>query len=381
LPKFDLEAELTRWRSLGQCLERGDLVLSPFEQPIEEERRGDPDQTDDNSNFSTDNVCVLSEPRIPGNKKSIRGACVDPMFRYFLDGSIRTKYVGEYVEGRLSFPLIVSEIAVAVMERIQKSLRPSTLRKNLYFIFPHKDSGLIADTTYDRINQIRERWVRESSLTCIEFLKRAEISGDPRFAFLGKVRSLMHDMEHEVAKSLTRSEDDWLVMDGAMRKEEFLNLPSAIGLAKSFSRKPVFSIDDALITLSAYMRTIGEGERSAVFRKQNPSGKVERDVAFWYLRVRSYPPMEPLGGIVKIDLNVPGETVLTAEQVRLVDRISAAVYSMRFPSVYPWPRWPSYVYPIRLAEVLMSSAFFSSYYLLQVGEELKAATRIGQSDG
>ncbi len=377
LPKFDLNAERQRWKSLGQCLKEGELILSPFENPIEEERRGDPDQADDDANFlGADNICVMSEPSLDGHKKSVRSLPMESAFRYFLDGSIRTKYVGEYIEGSLSFPLIVSEIAVAVMCRSEKTLRPAILQKDLYFVFPHKDSGLITDTTYDRLMQMQNRFAQESASTRIEFMKKTEIVRDPRSSLLGKVRALMHEMEGNVAGDLVRNKEEWLVMDGTIDKGMFLHLPNTIGLAKSFSRKPVFSMDGHVLTLSAYMKDIGEGERSAVFRKIGSSGKAQPDLVFWYLRMRTFPPMEPLGGIVKIDLNIPGDAQLTTDQVELVDRISSDVFSMRFPSVYPWPRWPSYIYPIRLAEMSMASAFLSPAYLSQIGEELKTTIQL-----
>jgi len=355
-------------------LKEGQLILSPFEGPVEEERRGDPDQTDDDANFvGANNLCVMAEPTLPNYKKSVRNSTPESRFRYFLDGSIRTKYVGEYIEGSLGFPLIVSEIAVAVIERSGKTLKPAILRKNLYFVFPHKDSGLITDTTYDRLVQMQEMFCKESATTRVEFMKKAEIVRDPRSSLLGKVRALMHEMEGSVARELARRDADWLVMDGTIDKEMFLALPSTIGLAKSFSRRPVFSVNGHVLTLSAYMRSIKEGDRSAVFRKKLASGKTQPDIAFWYLRMRTFPPMEPLGGIVKIYMNIAGDSDLTKEQVDLVDLISSEVFSMRHPSVYPWPRWPSYIYPIRLAEMSIASAFLSSAYLSQVGEELKAA--------
>ena len=72
-------------------------------------------------------------------------------FRFFLDGSIRTEYVGEYVEGGLSFPVIVSEIAVAAMERRNKKIEPYHMDKRIYCVFPHKDSHLISDSTYQKL--------------------------------------------------------------------------------------------------------------------------------------------------------------------------------------------------------------------------------------
>jgi hypothetical protein len=83
------------------------LIRTPFEQPVEEERRGDVDQYDDNLNFpGNENVCEPVED-IPNYKKNVTPHDHVKRFRFFLDGSIRTEYVGEYVEGGLSFPVIV----------------------------------------------------------------------------------------------------------------------------------------------------------------------------------------------------------------------------------------------------------------------------------
>jgi len=374
VPRFNLVTEIAKWRSVGQCLSDGDIVLSPFELPVEEERRGDPDQADDNSNFAgADNLCVSIEPSLKAGKKPIAGVrSQKDRFRFFLDGSIRTKYIGEYVEGPLSFPIIVSEIAVGVMRKDQNRLSPADLQKRLYFVFPHKDSNLVSDSTYSRLDEMRKKLDQTGSFSRIEFLKKADVTGDIRNSLLGKVRSLMHSMEHEVAGNLPRAGTDWLIMDGAIRKQEFLNLENTIGVAKSFSRKPVFSINKGqLLTLSAYMRNIRDGERSCVFVKNTPTDPILKEVVFWYVRIRTFPPMEPLGGIVKIDLKLPNNKELSNSDASLIDDISSEIFHMRAPTVYPWPRWPNYIYPIRTAEMYMSSTFLSPFSLSQIGQEMK----------
>lgn len=370
-PRFELKDEMRAWQGIGRCMTGGELVLTPFEQPIEEESRGDPDQYDDNRNFSggSEDLCEVVDPEGPHPKK-IAGTHNSKRFRYFLDGSIRTKYVGEYVEGGLSVPVIVSDISVAVVERLGQQLSARDYRKNLWFIFPHKDTGSISDTTYERIEELSRELEQSRSLTRIDFLKKSESVGDVRTSLLGKVRSVMHNTEHDVAEHLDRSESDWLIMDGAIRKQEFVNLRSTIGLAKSFSRKPVFDIGSGHLTLPAYMKSVKEGCRSAVFKKSGATDAVYREVVFWYVRLRTFPPMEPLGGLVKVDLRA---TQYDQDFTRVVDDISSELYDMRLPSVYPWPRWPSYVYPIRIAEIYMNSRFLGDFVLAEVGMQLKNA--------
>ena len=180
----------------------------------------------------------------------------------------------------------------------------------------------------------------------------------------------MHNMEQEIAAEITQMEDGWLVMDGAIRKHEFVELNRTIGLAKSFSRKPIFDIGNKQVTLPAYMKQVSEGFRSAVFKKTAAKDSVYKEVVFWYIRLRTFPPMEPLGGLVKVDFKA---TEYDDDFTNLVNEMSAELYAMRLPSVYPWPRWPSYVYPIRVAELFMGSRFLGDFVLGEVGNQLKKA--------
>ena len=371
---FSLKVEKDRWKNVGSCLKGGELILSPFEQPIEEERRGDPDQADDDQNFPTDkNLCLPLETDLPDYKKRISDIPFTRKFKFFLDGSIRTKYVGEYVDGPISFPLIVSEVATIVIEVESSKPKPAAFKKYLYFVFPHKDTNTISDGAYDKLVQLQKQFEKQGSNTRIDFMKKKEVKRDLRSSLLGKVRSIMHSLEHETAVvSLQRKPSDWLIMDGAIRKEEFMKLENTIGLAKSFSRKPLFRLGNKTLTLPAYMKRIREGERSAIFRKETATTTVEKELVFWYERIRTFPPMEPLGGIVKIDMKLPKDK-LEENDRKLIDEMSSEIYSLRLPSTYPRQRWPSCIYPIKVCEEYMSASFLSRYCLSQIGYELKNA--------
>jgi hypothetical protein len=375
LVKFTISGEAANWKAIGGSLKGGELVLSPFESPVEEELRGDPDQTDDDQNYAQGSyICESQEPNLQTLTKPVTGVARENRFRYFLDGSIRTKYVGEYVTGSGGFPIVVSEIVVAVVRRDDRTIQPQKLMNRVFLVFPHKDSGLVPDGVFDLLEKMQAKFEAADGLTQIDFMKKASVSPNIRASLLAKVRGVMHDMEHRAAESLTRSDKDWLIMDGAVRSFEFAKLRNTIGLAKSFSRKPILEAKGAQRTIPAYMRHLKAGERSHVFRIVDPSNPLLRDVTFWYLRLRVFPPMEPLGGIVKIDLHL--DTVqngLDEGVTKMVDEISSEIYSMRLPSVYPWPRWPSYIYPIRVAETYMTSSFFSPFVLARVGNVMKDA--------
>lgn len=357
-------------RRIGECLRGGEFVESPFDDPVEEERRGDPDQIDDDINYSQQNLCVSIEPDLINGKKNITSIKFDEKLRYFLDGSLRTKYLGEFIEQNRCFPILATETSCAIVKKDNRLLLPHNIAKKIAFIFPHKSTGLISDSIFDLLEDVNNNLARNNSIMRIEFLQN--ITRDVRYSMQGKARSIMHNLELEGARQLQRNNDAWLVMDGAIRKAEFLGLTKTIGLAKSFSRKPVFDLGDGKpLMITKYLSKVREGERSAVFKQQ--TGQNEK-IAFWYLRIRTYPPMEPLGGLVKIEMNFE-EDKLSEKKKKLIDEISAEVFAYRNPSIYPYPRWPSFIYPIRITELLMKSARINGEMLAYYGRELSKIIR------
>lgn len=360
-------------RELGQALRGGTFIESPFDSPVEEERVGDPDQKDDDRNYKGKAIlCRSIEPLIPnGGVKDISAVEFNPRLRFFLDGSLRTKYLGEYVENERCFPILAAETACAVIRRDGTKLVPAKVAKNLSFIFPPKGGGDISDTIVQKLDALNQRWTASGIELRIEHLLIDEkFIEDMRYSMQGKARNLMHILEDGVATNLERDGDDWLVMDGAIRGAKFTDIPNTIGLAKSFSRKPRFQLKDTAPAemITTYFSRMKVGYRSAVFKHEG-----ER-VVTWYLRIRSFPPMEPLGGIVKIDYNLQKDEMDT-DSTKLVDEISAEVYALRNPSIYPNPRWPSFLYPIRLAEEVMGTTFMHPDLLGQYGTELKRAIK------
>lgn len=360
--------------NIGECLKNGELIETPFEEPFEEEKREDLDQAEDNVNFGKDNyLCTSIEENTKEGKRIVTDKIPEQTkFKFFLDGSLRTKYLGEFLEGGTNFSILISEVCSTVVKREKCKIDLSSLKKNIYFIFPHKDSGFIVDTTFEKLEKLQEDLERKNDIFQIKFLEKSEVKKDLRYSMQGKARDLMHSLEHEVAEKIKREEDDWLIMDGAIRKSEFLKLKSTIGLAKSFSRMPLFILPNNRkpMTITSYLKNIREGERSVVFKKQSDVSKHEK-VAFWYIRLRTYPPMEPLGGLVKIDICLKEDKI----DSEFVDALSSEIYFLRYPSVYPHYRWPSYIYPIRIAEIYMSSLFTNIQLLGICGKVIKNVIR------
>src|SRR2546422_3657090 len=149
---------------LGESLRGGDFIESPFDIPVEEERRGDPDQADDDQNFAeSEAACGTIEKGLPEGKRNLRSTVFTPRLTYFLDGSLRTKYLGEYIEGERSFPILATEVSCAVVKRDGKALQTQELRTRLAFVFPHKESGLISDSLIEKLSSLNEAWKAENS--------------------------------------------------------------------------------------------------------------------------------------------------------------------------------------------------------------------------
>jgi len=263
---------------------------------------------------------------------------------------------------------MIAEAASAVVSRDSRgTINPSAFKRHLCLITP--GSPPLSDDTWADIQNLRESLNGSVSPKLEVFtLAKAEEKRDLRNSLAGKARSIMHDLEHELASEVKRDPGDWLVIDGAIRKELFLHLPDTIGLAKSFSRRPVFSIDGSknakdVVTLLGPMK---QGDRTLVFKQDvaiEESEPIKRSIAFWYLRLRSGTGLEnPLQGIVKVEMHHEGEE-LTQDQTEVVNTVSRALLAERYVSPYPVPRWPAHIYPIYTAENYIKASMFPPIYI------------------
>jgi hypothetical protein len=368
-PSEDLVQLSDQFRLVKETLRRnGSFLPATPDEPPEEIQPYDPDRTDDDSNFDLKNLCDpiedltdSKEPYVDPGSALLRTE--RNFFKFFLDGSIRTYYLGEQIEGG-SYPLIATEVASAAIKRADdgRASVSKLLRKIALLIPP---SPPVRPQTVRDLLDLRANFstVRAPVKLDIEQLEReAHKPGvDLRTSLLGKARAIMHDIEHTLAMSLGRAKGDWLVLDGAIRKHEFLGLEETIGLAKSFSRNPVFRISGRVKDVVAMLSGLKEGERTIVFKhsREGEGDPVKKEVAFWYLRLRSGRGLQgPLQGIVKIDYRFRRDH-LEADDKDLVNTISRALLAEKYVSPYPTPRWHAHIYPIYVAENYIKSNLFS----------------------
>jgi hypothetical protein len=367
---------------IGAPLRDEDISVILFgDSPVEEETRPDSDMTEDDMQIGR----ALNDFRrvieaIPLEKNwSEEFRKINPIqskdsefaIDYFIDGSIRTKYVGELVSNKgTGGPLVVANVG-AVSVKIDyskwKVVPSGFLSKVLVYLTQD-----IPDTTQQMIkSKLKSLMIPVE----VEFLAQGETEANLRTSAGGKARSEMHKTEISLATSIPLDRR-WLAVDGALRKKEFMELNKAIGIAKSFSRKVVF-IGGGKPKSISHLSKMKKWERSKIYRyrivgenKESEEQEALEKVAFWYLRIRQPPPeMMPLGGIVKVDLSYSEE--MEPNITSLVDGLSDSILKLADPSIFPRPRWPSFVYPVRVAEEYLGPSLYSNDEFMRLGITLK----------
>jgi len=358
---------------------RGTWLPATSDEPTEEAQPHDVDRSEDDSNYDRSQECYnierAADPASPyvslGRPLHRRERHV---FRYFLDGSLRTYYMGELIEGNKGFPILAAEIASAVMGRDDDGrMRVAGFADHLTILTPPNPP--LSDGTWQELQQIREQFSASSTGSTWEIrsLAPGEEWKDLRTSLAGLARSIMHDTELELASTVPREPSQWLIIDGAIRKRLFLDLDYTIGLAKSFSRRPVFRINRSrsVRDIVSMLSGLREGQRTVVFKQvaaveeggDVTDSSVKKKIALWYLKLRSGRGLEgPLQGVVKVEIRHERED-LNEEEVELVNMLSRALLAERYVSPYPVPRWHAHIYPIYTAENYIKARMRSSIYM------------------
>jgi len=221
----------------------------------------------------------------------------------------------------------------------------------------------ISDTVWEQLKRLR---TPDGLLQIVDFDLPDVISGDtkkdPRDKAGGKVRFLMHEMETELIQSTdsSRDKDHWLILDGAVKLGDFISAPHLIGVAKSFSKEPLFYFgpkkrDPRDVT--TILAGLPYAHRTAAFKAY------DGQVAFWYVRMWEQKDVDyPLMGVVKVELPCPDRKPVPTD---LVDLLSRALVAER--SVCPYGldrRWHCHLYPIYVAEQTIKNRFYSQQVLM-----------------
>ncbi|MCX7914448.1 MAG: hypothetical protein N2511_07675 [Thermodesulfovibrionales bacterium] len=282
------------------------------------------------------------------------------MFRFFIDGSIRVYFLGTGIEGNRSFPIELAQIGSAVIKREDDGKISIAKHKQEVLLLLPKSGG-ISDTLWNKIEKIEKPdWLKVCDFTLPD--PHSDTKKDPRDKAGAKARYLMHELEIELIKTTDglRDENNWLILDGAVKLTEFIKAPYLIGVAKSFSKNPVFQFGRRTTQkkdITSILAGLKHAHRTVAFSAH------DNQVAFWYVRLREQKEVDyPLMGVVKVELPSPDRKPIPSE---LADLISRALVAERNVSPYGLDRrWHCSIYPIYIAEQVIKSRFYSKDVLM-----------------
>lgn len=288
-----------------------------------------------------------------------------PLFRYFLDGSMRTTNAGHIVDTKHRFlPIFIAQIGVAAtrLDDNAKIVVETYNNRDILFLpetFPPGDIRKARNLVRQAAHTSRLSLDLDLEPYEIED-KRAPIDGARK-----KVLSSMHTMEIDLIADLADSgkvtRDSLLMIDGSLQfyknleraKEAFHNV---VGVAKSFDLN----------------QSIGKGQVGTLVatlkpRHRTPARKIGHrnlTIGAWYLRLHSekaHTSLASTDGVVKIEVFPEAATgkepLLEAARCTL---ISKDVLALRHPTT-PWTdsRWASHLYPIHVTEDYIKTRFRS----------------------
>jgi hypothetical protein len=286
------------------------------------------------------------------------------LYRFFIDGSLRTYYLATGIEGTRSFPIELAQIGAAVIQRDEDGKVHSLgVRHRVLLLLPKGPLG-VSDTVWKELERLN---TADGFFQIIDTAQKTVNTPDEatienlRTRAGGIARNRMHKLEIEVI-GLTdgqRDQDRWLILDGAVKLDEFIKTPSMIGVAKNFRKDPQFQFGKKARRKDITQILVGlpYAYRTAAFSSH------DGQVAFWYVRLRKQEEVDyPLMGIVKVELPRPDRTPVEAD---LADLISRTLVAER--NVTPHGRdrrWHCHLYPIFQAEQAIKTCFYSQQVLM-----------------
>lgn len=293
------------------------------------------------------------------------------LFRYFVDGSTKTYFIGTVLEHHRSSPVQLAQVGAAGVRREGDGrLREAGTISQLALLL---DKSALSESLWmglqeaaaDSPNLVIKNTSQDDDYTAIS-------GQEPRARGAHKANWVMREAELEIARGHLeyRPGDEWLISDGSLGNE-YLNWdgPPVVGVAKTFRRDSMFIIGRGpraeTLNLYGLLAGLDEGHRTAVFpRRREDRSQV---IAFWYVRLRPQRQLDyPLMGVVKVELPCPDGEPVDSD---LADLISGALIAER--NVTPHgqdSRWHAHLYPIWIAERVIRNSFISD-------EVLKAAIR------
>lgn len=293
------------------------------------------------------------------------------LFRFFLDGSFRSYFLGTLIEENRNSPVTFSQIATCVLKRDNNgNIKKEKIEKINTLIIAKAN---LSDQLWEQIEKLTvDTDIKLINLNESDLISSSYSDIDLRNKSIGKVRYLMHELESKTIEEFSTSLDDetWLIADGSLLFEPLLSslislgreIIPILGVAKNFRKDPEFMIkskrEKKRYSIYKLLAELPNEHRTPAFSARD--GKI----VFWYLRIREQKHLDyPLMGVVKVELVNPSLKPVDSE---LIDLISRALVAER--NVTPHGkdrRWHAHLYPIYLCEQFIRENLISREVIQQ----------------
>ena len=244
----------------------------------------------------------------------------------FLEGTQRY----EVMSYASTAPVVVAEVAAAVMERREKKLYPAEeARRRLVIARPS-----VLDSLGDLVDD--HETVVLSEDTPAHPVQEFQLAS--RVVDQARTR-----LEMEVGLRYRKRSSAWLIVDGPLSVNPLrASDPRMIGVVKTHPTFPFEGSD-----LDAVPAHAGCGSRSPIFV---PPGNEISPVYSWGLRLWPWEGKDVLHGLVRV------EAAPTDQTLAQVDELSRWILAERAPLSTPDTRWDRLLYGIRAVEEYLQSS-------------------------
>jgi hypothetical protein len=237
----------------------------------------------------------------------------------FLDGTQRY----EVMAYSGASPLVVAEVAAAVMERRDRQLHVARVARRRLIIARPAVLAELGDAVESHIAVPLPEDVPVHPVHDFQMARR-------------EVDRARGRLELEVGLAYRTVSSDWLIVDGSLTESpQWAADPRMIGVSKSHATLPFADQE-----LELYLR-LPSGHRSPVFA---PAGREVAPVYSWALRLWPWEGKDLLHGLIRVEAAPAPETLDQA------DRLSRWLLAERAPVSTPDPRWDRLLYGIRAVE-------------------------------
>ncbi len=288
------------------------------------------------------------------------------IFRFFLDGSARTFYLGNVIEGDRQTAIHVAQIGAAAVVRDEQGYMKVAKSEHKLVLLMDKDQLSFGQRVEDTVKAAGTRCQFVDLKEDDPQTDGIQAGKEPRSRAAHKANWRMRTIEQAIARDLQRETRQWLMLDGGLGSEYAKDWPEGkeyLGVVKSSWKELKFSVRGGRSrqTINTYdlLANLKAGQRTLAFALRDGL------IATWYVRIRGPEFLEfPLMGVLRVELPNPTREAVSSE---IINELSGALVAERCVSPHGKDaRWHSHLYPIYLAEQAVKNGFVSTE-VLKVG--------------